>query len=160
MRRLDEKIFDLEAASERVREWQSEGLKVCFTNGCFDLLHKGHVHYLIEARSMADRLVGGVNSDHSIQRLKGKSRPIQAEDARLEIVAALEAVDIVVCFSDDTPLKLIQRVLPDIIVKGGDYETHNIVGGDIVKAAGGRVQTVKYLDGYATSTIIHKIKHS
>ena len=120
----EEKIaFDWNVADERVREWRAQGLRVGFTNGCFDLLHPGHVKVLAQARGACDRLVVGLNSDASVSRLKGKDRPIQDAHARADVLAALEAVDLVVVFEQDTPLELITRIKPKVLVKGGDYRT-------------------------------------
>lgn len=132
--------------------------KIVFTNGCFDLLHVGHVRYLQEARALGDLLVVGVNSDVSVKGLKGLSRPIQGEDDRIEILAALSGVDFVVLFADDTPEKLIREVKPDILVKGGDWSVEKIVGAEFVQSYGGSVKTLQFVKGRSTSGLVEKMK--
>lgn len=132
------------------------GKKVVFTNGCFDLLHVGHVRYLQEARRLGDLLVIGVNSDASTKRLKGPTRPIQNENDRAEILAALACVDFTVIFEEDTPAKLIESVKPDVLVKGGDWKIDQIVGGDFVQSYGGKVMSLQFVDGKSTTKIIER----
>lgn len=132
------------------------GRKIVFTNGCFDLLHVGHVRYLQEARRLGDLLVVGVNSDASTKRLKGPTRPIQNENDRAEILAALACVDYTVVFEEDTPAELIRRVKPDILVKGGDWKIDQIVGGDFVQSYGGEVMSLQFVDGKSTTKLIEK----
>jgi len=132
--------------------------KIVFTNGCFDWLHVGHVRYLQEAKSLGDILVIGVNSDDSVRRLKGPSRPVQEESDRAEILAALDAVDYTTIFSEDTPLQLIKKVRPDVLVKGGDWKIENIVGSDVVQAYGGKVHSLKFVSGKSTTRLIDKAK--
>lgn len=132
--------------------------KIVFTNGVFDLLHVGHIRYLQEARSLGDVLVVGVNSDASVKRLKGPSRPVQNQSDRAEILAALGAVDFTIIFDEDTPAELIQKVCPDILVKGGDYAIPQIVGSDFVLSRGGKVFSLQFVDGKSTSKIIEKTK--
>lgn len=134
------------------------GRKVVFTNGCFDLIHPGHLHYLAEARALGDYLVVGMNSDTSVSRLKGPHRPIKDEQARALLLASLAFVDLVVLFTEDTPLKLIKIVQPDILVKGGDYVEADVVGAPEVRAAGGDVQLLSFLEGHSTSKLEAKIK--
>lgn len=132
--------------------------KIVFTNGCFDILHPGHVYYLNKARSLGDILVVGLNSDNSVKRLnKGKERPIHPQDKRSEVLASLLCVDYVCLFDEDTPLNLIKAVKPDILVKGGDYTIDTIVGSDIVMQYGGRVEIIPLLEGYSTTTILAKL---
>ncbi|MCR4680405.1 MAG: D-glycero-beta-D-manno-heptose 1-phosphate adenylyltransferase [Bacteroidales bacterium] len=131
--------------------------RVVFTNGCFDILHSGHVTYLAQARQMGDLLVVGLNSDASVRRLKGQERPVNSQDARALVLAALEIVDYVAIFDEDTPYNLIAKVQPDVLVKGGDYQVDNIVGADIVRARGGKVLTVPLVPGFSTTSIIDKI---
>ena len=131
--------------------------RVVFTNGCFDILHSGHVTYLAQARQMGDLLVVGLNSDASVRRLKGQERPVNSQDARALVLAALEIVDYVTIFDEDTPYNLIAKVQPDVLVKGGDYQVDNIVGADIVRARGGKVLTVPLVPGFSTTSIIDKI---
>ncbi len=153
---ISAKIFDWDRLKTNILKWQANGENVVFTNGCFDLLHKGHVAYLSEAADMGLRLVIGVNSDNSVKRLKGANRPFQDEAARMSILAALFMVDAVVLFSDNTPLKLIESISPDILVKGGDYSPNEVVGANHVWATGGNVYCVPLIQGYATSYIARK----
>lgn len=132
--------------------------KIVFTNGCFDLIHQGHVDYLAKAREKGDVLILGLNTDNSVHRLKGETRPIQDELSRAMIIASLLCVDYVVLFDEDTPYELIKKVQPDVLVKGADYQVENIVGYDIVTAKGGKVETIEFLEGYSTSNIVNKIK--
>ena len=129
-----------------------------FTNGCFDILHYGHLHYLIQARELGDRLIIGLNSDASVSRLKGEHRPIQDLRTRQMMLASLEFVDAVVLFEEDTPLNLIKNLLPDILVKGGDYSPETIVGAKEVRDSGGEVKVLSFIPGYSTSSIEQKIK--
>ena len=153
----EEKIaFDWAIADERVRGWRAQGLRVGFTNGCFDLLHPGHVKVLAKARGECDRLVVGLNGDASVRRLKGEGRPIQDAHARADVLAALEAVDLVVVFDEDTPLELIRRLRPTVLVKGGDYRKEDVVGGDVVEADGGEVVLVDLVPGHSTSDVVRR----
>lgn len=145
---------EIKATSDALR---SENKCLVFTNGCFDLLHLGHIRYLHEAKSKGDILIIGVNSDESVKRLKGKKRPLTPQKARCEILAALTCVDYVTIFDEDTPLELIQKVNPDILVKGGDWAPEKIVGNEHVSSYGGRVMTIPYLQGFSTSEIIQKL---
>lgn len=144
---------------QKVKQWQKDGAQVVFTNGCFDLLHKGHVDYLAKAADLGTKLVIGVNTDASVSRLKGPHRPIQDEGSRLQILASLESVDAVVLFDEPTPHELIGLLQPDVLVKGSDYKPEDIAGYDIVKAKGGEVKTIDFLPGYSTSLIEKKIKN-
>ena len=157
-KKTSSKIKPLDQAKKMVEAWHSGGEKVVFTNGCFDILHVGHVDYLEKARGLGDRLVVGLNTDRSVRALKGKERPINDEKSRARLLAALTFVDAVVFFSEDTPYELISELLPDILVKGSDYLAENIVGADIVIHNGGRVETVDLVEGFSTSNIISKIK--
>jgi len=132
--------------------------KLVFTNGCFDMLHRGHIHLLISAKNLGDNLIIGLNSDDSIRRLKGKTRPIIDEQTRSIILASLLFVDFVILFNEDTPFELIQLVKPDILIKGGDYRIEDIVGYDIVTATGGEVRTIPFLEGFSSSSLINKLK--
>jgi len=149
------KIDSLVDDRERLRR---EGKRVVFTNGCFDLLHPGHIRYLAEARALGDALIVGLNSDRSVRALKGEGRPILDESERAEVIAALAAVDYVVVFDEDTPQELIARLLPDVLVKGGDWPLDQIVGREEVEAAGGKVISLPYIEGSSTSDIIQRIK--
>jgi len=150
--------MDLPTAKRRVAEWKQLGKRVVFTNGCFDLLHLGHVDYLEKARNLGDVLVVGLNTDDSVSRFKGPQRPIQDEVSRSRVMAALESVDMVVFFDEDTPLDLISALVPQILVKGSDYLAENIVGADVVKNAGGEVKTIDFVPGYSTTRIVERIK--
>jgi rfaE bifunctional protein nucleotidyltransferase chain/domain len=136
--------------------FKSQNKKIVFTNGCFDLLHVGHIRYLQEARRQGDVLVVGVNSDASVKVLKGPTRPVQSEADRAEILAALGCVDFTVIFPEDTPANLIHQVKPDVLVKGGDWKIENIVGGDFVIANGGKVLSLQFVDGKSTTKLIEK----
>ncbi|MGB3867532.1 MAG: D-glycero-beta-D-manno-heptose 1-phosphate adenylyltransferase, partial [Xanthobacteraceae bacterium] len=146
---------DLDA---RVRAWREEGLRVGFTNGCFDILHPGHVKVVTEARAVCDRLIVGLNSDASVRRLKGADRPVQNERARAEVLAALEAVDLVAIFEEDTPLDLIARIRPMVLVKGGDYTREQVVGHELVDADGGEVVLVNILPGFSTTSLVARAR--
>tara|TARA_B100001971_G_scaffold213155_1_gene245538 strand:- start:127072 stop:127521 length:450 start_codon:yes stop_codon:yes gene_type:complete len=139
---------------EKIKE---AGKKVVFTNGCFDILHKGHVTYLNEAKSCGDILVVGLNSDASVKRLKGETRPVNNEQDRKFVLENLKAIDFVFIFEEDTPLNLIKEVSPDVLVKGGDWKVEQIVGSDFVIANGGEVRSLNFVNGYSTTNIIHKI---
>jgi rfaE bifunctional protein nucleotidyltransferase chain/domain len=155
---LYSKIKSLEALKVCIQNDQANGLSVVFTNGCFDLLHKGHVDYLSKAADLGDKLIVAVNTDDSVRRLgKSASRPIQDQEARATVIAALESVAYVVLFNEDTPFELIQTIAPNVLVKGSDYAVHQIVGADIVLANGGRVETIDFIQGYSTSAIEQKI---
>jgi D-beta-D-heptose 7-phosphate kinase/D-beta-D-heptose 1-phosphate adenosyltransferase len=146
---------DLDA---QVAEWRKQGQRVGFTNGCFDILHPGHVRVLTEARAACDRLIVGLNSDASVRRLKGADRPVQEERARAEVLAALEAVDLVVLFEEDTPLNLISRIKPSVLVKGGDYTREQVVGHEIVTAYGGEIVLVDILQGHSTTSLVKRAR--
>ena len=152
------KILPLEALVGKIQTWRVKESKIVFTNGCFDILHVGHVDYLEKARALGDKLVLGVNSDRSVKALKGDNRPILEEQARARILAALEFIDAVVFFDEDTPLKLIKAVQPDFLVKGGDYEVEKIVGYQEVIDSGGKVLTISLVEGYSTTNIVEKIR--
>src|SRR5258707_1561326 len=141
-------------------DWGKQGLRVGFTNGCFDILHPGHVKVLTAARSACDRLIVGLNSDASTRRLKGKGRPVQDERSRGEVLAALEAVDLVVIFEEDTPIKLIAHIKPSVVVKGGDYTREQVIGHDIVEAYGGEVLLVEVLPGFSTTSLVDRARGS
>jgi D-beta-D-heptose 7-phosphate kinase / D-beta-D-heptose 1-phosphate adenosyltransferase len=149
-------VFDWSLLDERLNEWRQQGQRIGFTNGCFDLLHPGHVRLLAGARAACDRLVVGLNSDASVARLKGDGRPIQREQGRADVLAALEAVDLVVVFPQDTPLELIKKVRPTVLVKGGDYRREEVVGHDIVEAMGGEVLLVDLVPGYSTTRLVDR----
>jgi rfaE bifunctional protein nucleotidyltransferase chain/domain len=152
------KILDVEELIRKREALRRDGLTVVFTNGCFDLLHPGHVRYLAGARSLGDVLVVALNSDRSVRILKGEGRPILDEQERAEVVAALQAVDYVTIFDQETPRALIGRLLPDVLVKGGDWSVDEIVGREEVEAAGGKVLSLPYIEGKSTTEIIERIK--
>lgn len=154
-----DKILSLPALQEQVQAWREQGQKIVFTNGCFDILHLGHVDYLEKARHLGDKLVLGLNTDASISRIKGPSRPLQDEMSRARVMASLLFVDAVVFFDENTPLELIKAVQPDILVKGDDYAIENIVGQDVVTARGGEVKTVPLVKGYSTTNVVKKIEN-
>ena len=149
-------VFDWALLDEHLAEWRKQGLRVGFTNGCFDLLHPGHVKLLAGARAACDRLVVGLNGDASVTRLKGEGRPVQPVQSRAEVLAALEAVDLVVVFDEDTPEKLIARVKPTVLVKGSDYKREDVVGHAIVEAAGGEVILIDIVPGHSTSAMVER----
>ncbi len=148
------KVDELNSELQKIRK----NKKVVFTNGCFDILHAGHVTYLQQARSLGDYLVVGLNADKSVTRLKGPTRPVQCEEDRGFILSALSCVDFVVLFQDDTPKKLIESISPDILVKGGDWPVDKIVGADYVMSKGGQVKSLPFVEGKSSTSIIEKVK--
>lgn len=155
---IKDKIYNLNDIQERVISWKSEGKKIVFTNGCFDLLHLGHVVYLSKARDLGDILIVGLNSDESSYwKTKGPDRPINNQSARGLILSSLVFVDAVILFSEETPIELIKNILPDILVKGKDYRIEDIAGYDIIMENGGEVKTIDIVDGYSTTNIIGKL---
>jgi rfaE bifunctional protein nucleotidyltransferase chain/domain len=152
------KIVDLPSLKAKLKAWKAEGKKVVFTNGVFDLLHIGHITYMAKAAELGDKLIIGLNSDSSVKRIKGESRPVNDQNSRAVLLAALFFVDAIVVFGEDTPHQLITTLLPDILVKGADYAIENIVGGKEVIANGGEVKTINFVDGYSSTSIIQKIK--
>ncbi len=155
---IKKKIFRLEELKVQINSWRDSGDKIVFTNGCFDLLHRGHVEMLANTADLAERLIIGLNSDESIKTLKGESRPIENEESRAILLASLSFVDAVILFSEETPLNLIHSLIPDILAKGGDYEIETIVGHKIIQNNGGEVIVVPFIDGYSSTKIINKIK--
>ncbi len=158
---INSKIFKPENLKNKIAIWQFEGKKIVFTNGVFDLLHLGHIDYLSKAKDLGNILIVGVNTDDSAKRLeKGSNRPITDEVSRSTIIAALNFVDAVVLFNEDTPYELIKVCQPNVLVKGADYKPEEIVGYDIVKANGGKIETIEFLPGYSTTAIENKIRKS
>jgi rfaE bifunctional protein nucleotidyltransferase chain/domain len=155
---LKSKICEPASLKKTVAAWQSVGKKVVFTNGVFDLLHIGHITYLAKAAELGDKLVIGLNSDSSVKRIKGETRPINNQNGRAALLAALFFVDAVVIFEEDDPLNLITTLMPDILVKGADYSIENIVGANEVLANGGEVKTINFVAGHSSTSIINKIK--
>ncbi|MBP7390218.1 MAG: D-glycero-beta-D-manno-heptose 1-phosphate adenylyltransferase [Chitinophagales bacterium] len=152
------KIFTSEDLLKRVEFWRMLGDKIVFTNGCFDILHEGHIRVLSSALSFGDRLIVGLNADESVKRLKGPHRPVNSEQSRAVLLAALLYTDAVIIFTEDTPENLIHLIRPDVLVKGGDWNKDAIVGSDFVESYGGEVKTVPYLDGFSTTAIIERSK--
>ena len=158
MEEYRKKVKDLISVKKEIEALKAQGKRIVFTNGCFDLLHPGHTRYLYAARQLGDYLVVAVNTDLSVKAIKGADRPIQSKDERAELVAALSFVDAVVLFDEDNPLTLIQRLVPDVLVKGGDWTEDKIIGADVVRKAGGVVKSLPFVTGYSTSGIIEKIR--
>jgi len=157
--KIKKKIHDDAPSAEKIiRSWRSEHYSVVFTNGCFDLMHRGHIEILSKASDLGDKLIIGLNSDNSVKSIKGPSRPIQDEYSRALILSSFSFVDLVIFFSEDTPYNLIKAVKPDVLVKGGDYRAEDIVGFDIVTGNNGKVVTIDFFDGYSTTRIINKMK--
>lgn len=154
------KIFSLDELKIKLALWKFKDKKIVFTNGCFDILHLGHIDYLSKAADLGNILILGLNTDASVKKIKGKNRPITDEKSRAIILASLSFIDAVVLFDDETPYNLINTVKPDILVKGDDYKPEDIVGYDILKAYGGEVVTLNFLNGYSTTSIENKIKNS
>jgi rfaE bifunctional protein nucleotidyltransferase chain/domain len=156
----ESKILTRDQAIQQAKRWHAEGKQLVFTNGCFDIVHLGHIDYLEKARNLGDRLILGLNTDASVSCIKGPLRPVVNEYARARLMAALEFVDAVTLFDEPTPLELIEAVQPDILVKGEDYSVANIVGADFVLGRGGRVETISLVPGYSTTKLIERIKQS
>lgn len=148
-------LNDIIKLREKIR---IENRKVVFTNGCFDIIHKGHVTYLNEAKSLGDHLIVGINSDDSVKRLKGKDRPVNNESDRAFVLDNLKSVDDVLIFNEDTPYDIIKEIIPDLLVKGGDWKEEDIVGSDIVKMNGGKVISLQFVNNYSTTNILEKIE--
>lgn len=155
---IQQKIVDIPTLKRMIAAWQLKSKKVVFTNGCFDIIHAGHIHLLTTARSFGDILIAGLNTDASVSKLK-PGRPIQDEQSRAMIMASFDFIDAVILFDEETPLELIMALQPDVVVKGGDYTPDTVVGKSIVEKNGGRVEIVQLLDGFSTSSIILKIHH-
>lgn len=157
---LTQKIVSLAELTDLVKSWKAAGEKIVFTNGVFDLLHAGHITYLSEAADLGNKLIIGLNSDLSVQRIKGPSRPVNNDSTRSLMLAAMFFIDAVVFFGEDTPINVINAVLPDVLVKGGDYTVENIVGAKETISDGGEVKVLTFLPGYSSTAIIEKIKNS
>ena len=156
--KVQAKVQSWDDIKETVRRWRSEGDRIVFTNGCFDILHYGHAYYLAQARDLGDRLIVGLNDAGSVRRLKGPHRPIHDEATRQYLLAGLQFVDAVVTFPEDTPLRLIEWIVPHILVKGGDWAPEDIVGSEVVLRNGGQVRSLDFVAGYSTSAIEKKIR--
>ena len=157
---LQSKIVDRDRLERLVHLWRFKGYKIVFTNGCFDILHPGHIHLLSSAADLGNILIVGLNSDDSVKRLKGADRPINDERHRAELLASLFYVNSVVVYPEDTPQRLIELVKPDVLVKGGDYEADKIVGADVVKRNGGEVKVIELVQGYSTTSLLEKMQGS
>lgn len=158
LQNITSKIYTLSDLKIHTDKWKEKGDKIVFTNGCFDLLHRGHVEILANTADLGDRLVIGLNSDTSIQELKGKNRPIIEENSRAILLASLQFVDAIVLFSEETPEKLIETIIPNILAKGGDYKVTEIAGHNVVLENGGEVILVPFIYGFSTTNIVDKIK--
>lgn len=157
---IPNKIFNLDDLMHQVRRWRLHNKKIVFTNGVFDILHEGHIASLSEAASYGHILIVGVNTDASVKRLKGESRPVNSENSRALILASLVMTDAIILFEEDTPLNLISAILPDVLVKGGDYTIGQVVGANEVMANGGEVKIVPIREGFSTTSIIQKMKET
>lgn len=156
---IKKKIFSKEVLKKQIAIWRMKDYKIVFTNGCFDILHHGHIDYLSKAADLGDILIVGINSDTSVKKLnKGANRPIQNENDRALILSSIQFIEALIIFEEDTPYELIQSLQPDVLVKGGDWKEHEIVGADIVKAKGGAVISVPFVEGYSTTDIEKRIK--
>lgn len=158
LKHIPAKIVDWEQIKPLLCRWKFKSHRIVFTNGCFDILHYGHLYYLMEAKALGTKLIVGMNSEASVKRLKGAHRPIQDEMTRQHMLAALQFVDAVIIFEQDTPYELIKLVQPDILVKGGDWAADQIVGSDLVLAKGGEVKSLPFIEGYSTTKIEEKIR--
>ena len=159
MERYRDKVKDLSTARAELGQLKKAGKKIVFTNGCFDILHIGHTRYLYAARELGNYLIVAVNSDISVKSIKGPDRPVINENERAEMLAALGCVDMVVMFDEDTPFEILKKLVPDVLVKGGDWKEEDIVGADIVKNAGGEVKRIPFVEGSSTTDIINRINH-
>jgi len=155
--KIQNKILSLDDLLISLKEQRETNKKVVFTNGCFDILHRGHIEYLAQAADLADLMVIGLNTDNSVSRLKGEDRPLQDEISRAVSMAALQYVDYVVLFDEETPLNLIEKIKPDVLVKGSDYKIEDIVGYDVLQQYGGEIKTIDFVEGYSTTKIVDKI---
>lgn len=160
LKKIKNKIFSFEHLITEVSCWRAANDKIVFTNGCFDLVHRGHIEVLARTADLGDRLIVGLNSDSSIQKIKGSNRPIIDQTSRAILLASLAFVDAVILFYEETPLDLITAVVPDILAKGGDYDTNSIVGHDIIKKNGGKIILIPFLEGFSSTNIVDKIKSS
>ena len=159
LNKLKAKIFNIKDLSEIINEWRLNGDKIIFTNGCFDLIHLGHLEILARSADLGDKLIVAINSDMSIKKIKGNSRPIIEEDSRAKQLAAIEFVDAVILFNEDTPYDLINVLKPDVLTKGGDYKKNDIVGNQLINKEQGEVVIIPLTQGYSTTSILEKIKN-
>ncbi|MBC8295334.1 MAG: D-glycero-beta-D-manno-heptose 1-phosphate adenylyltransferase [Pelagibacterales bacterium] len=159
LNKLKAKIFNIKNLSQIINEWRLNGDKIVFTNGCFDLIHLGHLEILARSADLGDKLIVGINSDVSIKKIKGNSRPIIEEDSRAKQLAAIEFIDAVILFNEDTPYNLINILKPDVLTKGGDYKKNDIVGNQLINKEQGEVVIIPLTQGYSTTSILEKIKN-
>ena len=159
LNKLKAKIFNIKNLSQIINEWRLNGDKIVFTNGCFDLIHLGHLEILARSADLGDKLIVGINSDMSIKKIKGNSRPIIEEDSRAKQLAAIEFIDAVILFNEDTPYDLINILKPDVLTKGGDYKKNDIVGNQLINKEQGEVVIIPLTQGYSTTSILEKIKN-
>jgi len=157
---IEKKLMNSSQLIDQLNAWQKEGCKIVFSNGCFDILHLGHIDYLARAADFGDKMVIGLNTDSSVSKIKGPTRPINDERSRAMVLAALEFVSAIILFDEPTPYELIRLVQPDVLVKGADYKPEDIVGYDIVTAKGGSVKTIPFVDGYSTTRIEQRIRNA
>jgi len=160
LKKINNKIFSENNLITQVTTWRKSGKKIVFTNGCFDIIHRGHIEVLARSADLGNKLIVGLNSDSSIQKLKGKGRPIIDEHSRAILLAGLDFIDAIILFSEETPLNLITTLKPDILAKGGDYKINTIVGHEIIQKNGGEVILVPFVDGFSSTNLINKIKNS
>lgn len=155
---INSKIIDDKSLHQQLAIWRFLNKKIVFTNGCFDIIHLGHIDYLSKAKDLGDILLIGLNTDDSVKRLKGNNRPIKNQRERAVLLASLRFVDGIILFNEDTPYDLIKKIEPDILIKGSDYKKEEIVGADIIKNTGGEIITIDFLEGYSTTSILNKIR--
>mgnify|MGYP001255675331 CR=1 FL=1 len=160
LKKIKNKIISLEDAKIKVTRWKNSGEKIVFTNGCFDIIHRGHIEVLARTADLGDKLIVGLNSDSSIEKIKGENRPIVNEQSRAILLSALNFVDAIIIFPEENPLNLISNLMPDVLAKGGDYEISTIVGHEMIQENGGEVILIPFVDGFSSSNIITKIKNS
>ena len=160
LKKIKNKIISLEDAKIKVNRWKNSGEKIVFTNGCFDIIHRGHIEVLARTADLGDKLIVGLNSDSSIEKIKGENRPIVNEQSRAILLSALNFVDAIIIFPEENPLNLISNLMPDVLAKGGDYEISTIVGHEMIQENGGEVILIPFVDGFSSSNIITKIKNS
>jgi rfaE bifunctional protein nucleotidyltransferase chain/domain len=157
---IEAKIHTIDSIAEQLKKWRGQGDKIVFTNGCFDLIHQGHINYLADAADLGDKLIIAVNTDASVSEIKGPHRPLKDENSRSIILAALQFTDAIILFGEPTPIDLISSILPEVLVKGGDYKISEIIGHEVVQANGGLVTTIPITEGYSTTNIEKKILDS
>lgn len=157
LNKICNKIVSLAQAHEIISEWRAQGETVVFTNGCFDIIHKGHVYYLAQARDLGTKLIVGLNTDESIRALKGENRPVKELESRALTLAAFACIDLVIPFAEETPQKLIETIVPQVLVKGSDYNVENIVGANVVLENGGSVQTIDFVQGFSSTNYFNKM---